>query len=370
MSRKLRKIYIKNPKSYLVMFVFLKIAYIILGKYKTFKKETIEAINTFEKKKLNKTEYAHKFKKLMVFRYIYYIRATEYYLYDFEKASSDEKNKFMTRQLTNRYYAVINKTKYMKILNNKNLTYEVFKDYYKRDLICIRDNNDFKTFKNFVSNKQKFILKPFSGHSGEGIEVIDVSKFKSNEDLFKYTLDRVPYVAEELINQDKKMGCFHEKSVNTIRVVTFYYKKDISILWTFLRTGSGDSNVDNMGSNGYGALIDEKTGKVISDGVDWKGDIVVKHPDSKITFKGYEIPRWDELLVMVKKLASEISDIHLAGWDLALTKDGWVLVEGNARPQCVTIQTFTKKGYKPYYDKIYTLISKELEEEEKYMKGE
>ena len=62
--------------------------------------------------------------------------------------------------------------------------------------------------------------------------------------------------------------------------------------------------------------------------------------------------------------------MHCVGWDLALTKKGWVLVEGNARPQCVTVQTVTKKGYKPYYDKMYTLVSKELEEQIKYMEGE
>ena len=354
MREKLKKIYIKNPKSYKVMYIFLKVGFIIFGKYKTFKNETIEAINTYESKKLSKTAYKNKFKKLIVFRYIYYLRASEYYLYDFEKASSEEKDRFMTRQLTNRYYNVINKMKYRKILDKKNLSYKVFREYYKRDLVCIKDGSELKKFKDFIKNKKNFILKPFSGHSGEGIEIINTSKYKKLDDLFKYTLEKVPYVAEELIEQDEGLGCFHE----------------VSILWTFLRTGQGDSKVDNMGSAGFGALIDAKTGKIISDGIDWKGDNQKKHPDSKITFKGYQIPKWDELLDTVKNLASEISEMHCVGWDLALTKQGWVLVEGNARPQCVTIQTFTKKGYKPYYEKMYTLVSKELEEQRKYMEGE
>lgn len=370
MRERLRKIYKKHPNSYKVMYIFLALGFIVFGKYKTFKKEAIEAIDIYEAKKLSKTNYKNKFKKLIVFRYIYYLRSSEYYLYDFEKASYEDKDKFMTRQLTNRYYSVINKNKYRKIFDNKNLSYKVFKDYYKRDLICIKDSTEFMEFKGFIKNKKSFILKPFSGHSGEGIEIIDVSKFKSDNELFDYTKDKIPYVAEELIVQDIGLGCFHEESVNTIRVVTFYYKNDVSILWTFLRTGQGTSTVDNMGSAGFGALIDSKTGKIISDGVDWKGDKEKVHPDSKITFKGYQIPKWDELLDMVKNLSSEVSAMHCVGWDLALTPKGWVLVEGNARPQCVTIQTFTKKGYKPYYDKMYTLVSKELEEERKYMKGE
>ena len=370
MREKLKKIYIKNSNSYKIMYVFLKIGFVIVGKYKVFKKEAIEAIDMYEPKKLSYMAYKNKFRKLIVFRYIYYLRSSEYYLYNFEKASVNEREEFMTRQLTNRYYSVINKMSYRKVLDKKNFSYQVFKDYYKRDLVCIKDNNDYEEFKKFIKNKKNFILKPFAGHSGDGIEIIEVSKFKSDNALFEYSLEKAPFVAEELIEQDDGLGCFHKESVNTVRVVTFYYKNEVSVLWAFMRTGQGDSKVDNMGSAGYGALIDIKTGKIISDGIDWKGDKEKCHPDSKIEFKGYQIPKWDELLEVVKNLSSEISAMHCVGWDLALTKKGWVLVEGNARPQCVTVQTVTKKGYKPYYDKMYTLVSKELEEQIKYMEGE
>ena len=142
-------------------------------------------------------------------------------------------------------------------------------------------------------------------------------------------------------------------------------KEDFSILWTFLRTGQGDNEVDNMGAAGMGALIDTETGIIISNGVDWKGSEFEKHPDSNITFKGFEIPKWDELKETAKSLASELSEMHCVGWDLALTDNGWVLVEGNARPQCVTIQTFTKKGYKGHYINMYNLV-KELNKEKRW----
>ena len=60
------------------------------------------------------------------------------------------------------------------------------------------------------------------------------------------------------------------------------------------------------------------------------------HPDSKLKFKGWQIPQYDEL----KKLAAEL--IHLmpfgqkyVGFDFALSQDGWVLVEGNSLGQFV-----------------------------------
>lgn len=362
MRDKLKKRYEKNPKTINSSYAFLKTCFIVFGKYKTFKEEINEAINTFEED-ITKAERKKMFKKLLVYRYIYYLRPSEYYLYNFEKASYDKRKTFMTRQLTNRYYRVINEKKFRKVLDKKNLSYKVFKDYYKRDLICVNSEDEKEKFLKFIKGKDKFILKPFSGHSGDGIEIISVDKFVSDDELFNYTMDKAPFVAEELIKQSEGLGCFHENSVNTIRVVTFQYKEDASILWTFLRTGQGGYSVDNMGAAGLGALIDEKTGKVISDGVNWKGDKEKCHPDSKIEFKGFQIPRWDEALETAKKLASELSEMHCVGWDLALTDDGWVLVEGNARPQCVTIQTFTKNGYKPYYDKMYKLVKKQKDEE-------
>lgn len=365
----LRARYEKHNKSISVIYYFLKVCYFVLGRYFRLKEETREAILCFEGG-LSKKDYKKLFKKLMVYRYIYCLRAREYYLYDFEQNDYSKRGTFMTRQLTKRYYNVINTSKFRKIFDKKNLSYKVFKKYYKRDLICVNDENDINNFYKFIRNKDKFILKPFSGHSGDGIEIIKVSDYKSKKALFDYTLEKAPYVAEELIKQSNELGQFHPSSVNTVRVVTFYYKEDVSILWAFLRMGASGSVVDNMGSSGLGALIDVKTGIIISDGMDWNGDAGKSHPDSKIKFKGFQIPKWDELLIIVKSLASEVSEMHCIGWDLALTSDGWVLVEGNARPQCVTIQTFTKKGVRPMYDKMYTLIKKDKDEVKKMLEGE
>ena len=364
----LRKTYEKNNKMMNIIYYFLKVCYIILGRYFTLKEETKEAIACFEEN-LNKKEYKKTFRKLMIYRYIYCIRAREYYLYDFEK-NYDYRDTFMTRAFTKRYYNMINKSSFRKIFDKKNLSYKVFKKYYQRDLICVSSEEEINIFYKFIKDKDRFILKPFAGHSGNGIEIINVSDFKTKKELFDYTLEKAPYVAEELIKQNSDLGCFHEKSVNTVRVVTFYYNEDVSILWTFLRAGANDSEVDNMGASGLGALIDQKTGVIISDGMDWNGHKVHQHPDSKITFKGFQIPKWNELLDMVKDLASEISEMHIVGWDLALTDKGWVLVEGNARPQCVTIQTFTKKGVKDMYDKMYALIKNQRAFEKRIMDGE
>ena len=72
MRDRLRKIYEKNPASLGAIYIFLKIAFIVFGKYKRFKLETIEAIETFEGKDIGKIKFQKQYMKLIVFRYIYY----------------------------------------------------------------------------------------------------------------------------------------------------------------------------------------------------------------------------------------------------------------------------------------------------------
>lgn len=367
MRDSLRKIYEKNERVY-PLYIFVKSAYIITRRFKKINKETCSDLDEFVDIFFKKEDYKKIYQKMIVFRYIYSLTAKEYFIYNFEDASYSERKKFLPRMQTKYYYEVINNSMFRRVLDKKNISYDVFKKYYKREMVCIANVDDAETLLDFIKRHDKFIFKGLGGHGGEGVEIIDSSDTKKLFELYGLVVKNKPFILEELIKQSPLLGCFHENSVNTIRVVTFQYKGDVSILWSFLRTGQGGSAVDNMGSGGFGAFIDVETGKIITDGIDWKGTGVLKHPDSNITFKGYQIPKWDEAVKMAQELAGEMSEMHCVGWDLALTDDGWVLVEGNARPQCVTIQTCYKKGYRDYYIKMYNLVKKLNEEEaEKYV---
>lgn len=46
----------------------------------------------------------------------------------------------------------------------------------------------------------------------------------------------------------------------------------------------------------------------------------------------FTIPKWGEAVAFAKELAKKIPDAGFVGWDLALTKNGWALVEGNCAP--------------------------------------
>lgn len=63
--------------------------------------------------------------------------------------------------------------------------------------------------------------------------------------------------------------------------------------------------------------------------------------------KGFQIPKWDEAVSMVKEAAMMIPDNHYCGWDLAYSRDhGWCMVEANCTAQMGAMQMVTKTGRK------------------------
>ena len=92
------------------------------------------------------------------------------------------------------------------------------------------------------------------------------------------------------------------------------------------------------------AKVNPETGEVLSV-VDEYGHTFTKHPDNGISLIGYKIPFWKEAFDMAKLLAQIMPGLHYAGWDLALTKSGWVLVEGNPCAQMV-FQISEQQGFR------------------------
>lgn len=79
-------------------------------------------------------------------------------------------------------------------------------------------------------------------------------------------------------------------------------------------------------------------------GANEHGDLKESHPDSNIKFKGFKVPRWNELVMLATKCHRQIPDHKYVGWDFALTENGWVLLEGNWGQMVVQIPM--KKGIK------------------------
>ena len=104
-----------------------------------------------------------------------------------------------------------------------------------------------------------------------------------------------------------------------------------------------------------GISLDTKTGRLKGDAIDKDLRHFKKHPVSKTYFNNYEIPYWEETKKLVLKAALVNQNIKVVGWDVAITKNGPVLVEGNRRPGFDIVQVLSGKGRK---DIIYHVLNR------------
>ncbi len=235
-----------------------------------------------------------------------------------------------------------NDKEYFHLLGNKLDFCQFFKDYIGREFLNSKTMT-IDDFRSIINRFDRVFVKPVEGLEGRGIRVI--SKCKDIEFLFS-ELKRGSFILEEPVFQHPDM-VFGNRSVNTVRVYTVFDKKkgQSFCIATTLRAGVGDAVVDNSHAGGLSYEIDMETG--IIDSRSWghshAGGFI--HPNTEICMLGRKIPFWDEVKIMCQEAASRIPEVPFIGWDVAVTLDGPVLIEGNHDPDLDILEFVGKYGY-------------------------
>lgn len=139
------------------------------------------------------------------------------------------------------------------------------------------------------------------------------------------------FLMQERLIQHPRMSELHPHSVNTIRLNTFNNDGKVEVLCASLRMGTKGKNVDNWASGGIVIGIDMETGKLVGEGV-FKygyGGRVKEHPDTGVKLEGFEIPFYKEAVKLTCELHGYLYGIHSVGWDIGITPEGPVIIEGN-----------------------------------------
>lgn len=181
--------------------------------------------------------------------------------------------------------------------------------------------------------------KKMSGQGGEGAFAVKIKDSKLYIKEKEVTLDEFKkkisdgdlYLLQERIIQHPKMSELHPDSVNSIRIITFNNNGKVEVFSAAIRIGSKGSSVDNWAKGAIAAGIDLDTGKLKSEGFfkPGYGGRVEKHPDTGVTLRDFEIPFFSESVRLTLNLHTYLYGIHSIGWDIAITENGPVFIEGN-----------------------------------------
>lgn len=256
----------------------------------------------------------------------------EYFLFDFRNRSDAERGEFETDM--DRVWTldrVANLQLFREEIKDKYNFYQLAKPFFKREAIKVNSLEQLNDFVTFVRKHIDVFVKPLNSSKGLGAHVYSYIDEDNAVDYCKELLKEGPsWMVEERVRQSAVMGQWNETSVNTIRIPSFLRDGNFTVIWTRMRMGKKGAIVDNAAAGGIVVNVDPATGIVTSDGIDESYHHFEKHPDCGLTFKGWQVPRWQELLETVEKLHRDVFDRHVyVAWDFALTDDGWVLIEGN-----------------------------------------
>ena len=153
--------------------------------------------------------------------------------------------------------------------------------------------------------------------------------------------------AMELIKNCDDIAAINPSSLNTVRVTTLILRDgSTKIVSIILRVGRPNSHVDNWGAGGVGYNFDIETGICNQYGKDKKNRPYVYHPGSNVQMIGYRLPRFEELKQYVLNLSKVYPAARYVGWDVAITPNGFDLVEMNCPAGHDMFQSFDN----PIYD--------------------
>lgn len=196
----------------------------------------------------------------------------------------------------------------------------------------------------------EFVVKPARGAHGEGVEVFVRSNggfVSSGGDEFDaegvcrfmsgkgYSDGFV--VQERLRNHCEIERLTGSEYLQTVRVVTFVADDGTTqVLHAHLKVTGGVNVVDNFG-DGIGGnvqcMVDLESG-VLGSAVMFGGggsgiEVLERHSDTGLSFEGFELPYWTEVCDLVRRSAREFLPIRAIGWDVGITPEKAVIVEGN-----------------------------------------
>ena len=160
-----------------------------------------------------------------------------------------------------------------------------------------------------------------------------ITKKPESDGTHSITQVKDALLAELLVENHESLRAFHANSLNTLRIIIMRTPSGgVELNRAIMRFGTGGSSVDNLYAGGIGVPVETSTGRLVTYGHTLATDTppYYKHPDSGLTFDGFEVPFWKESLEMSieirRKLFPEVFNI---GFDIAITPSGPVMIEAN-----------------------------------------
>ncbi len=192
-------------------------------------------------------------------------------------------------------------------------------------------------------------IKPRIGRGGTGTQAWNYTQLGDYRNMEGERLERAQLfeklrsdsegralLVQERIQNHPDLAVFCGSALSTARIMTVINEAEApEPVAAVFRMAVSNTIVDNIHRGGIAASVELKTGELGSAiALGPKAMRMNVHPSSRRRFRGRSLPHWDAALAPVVRAHESFPGRATVGWDVAFTRDGPVLIEGNSSP-CV-----------------------------------
>ncbi|MBO5036507.1 MAG: hypothetical protein J6D42_05450 [Clostridia bacterium] len=255
----------------------------------------------------------------------------DYRIAEMYKLSASQRKTVITRGISNKIVAEMNPKEYWHHFDNKTEFNALFAEHVKREWFDLSTGTK-EAFVEWLNGKEVLVAKPLDGSSGRGVKKIRPENYRNDPDFYEKLKADGTGIIEECVIQHDAINEINPSSVNTIRIVTLNGPKKNGIVYACIRIGQNGTDMDNVDCGGMACRIDLESGMISTDGADKQGNVYENHPESGVKLKGFTIPYFEDAKNMCIESAKKVPQMRYIAWDVAITPDGPVFIEGNSFP--------------------------------------
>lgn len=144
-----------------------------------------------------------------------------------------------------------------------------------------------------------------------------------------------PYILQERLTNHPTIAALGPRALCTARIVTCrgINRSPEHLVSIFrLPAATAAAAADNFAAGGFASPIDPATGTLgnaVRKDLRYAAIDFLEYPGSRQPFTGVHLPHWMAALEVCLQAHRFFSDFPSVGWDVAITPDGPVLIEGN-----------------------------------------
>ncbi|MBI1196553.1 MAG: hypothetical protein GC203_01670 [Phenylobacterium sp.] len=189
--------------------------------------------------------------------------------------------------------------------------------------------------------------KPADGEGGDGVRMLGAVADAADLRAKLAGAGRARLIVQPRVAAHPALADLALNALPTVRIVTMLDEagRPEAVSATFRFPSVETACVDNMKAGGLIAAVDLETGTLGPACKGYGGGDHDVHPVTSGAITGRSLPDWHAALALARRAHGEaFSDYALIGWDVALTPDGPLLIEGNGKPGVLMPQRAARRG--------------------------